>query len=168
MRKLLPILHVFTAVPVAVVSHSAIAAAALTFTLTSIAAAAEDAPEWAAQFGGASLAVVWQTAATANEKIATALAARKLDGVAEWAETIHLAAHAIEDQVKLDDRERRKRLTGALNQAAKIADDVIEGARHNEMDTTDAHYRRLKSALAVAKLRLPKEITGAPEAEKRR
>lgn len=119
-------------------------------------------PEWAELFGDASLAVIWQSAWTASEKIAEALAERKLAGIADWAETIHVAAHALVDQVKLDDNERTKRLHGALNQTAKIADDVLNHASHNEPDETAAAHQRLKSALALAKLRLPKVIIEAP------
>lgn len=119
-------------------------------------------PEWAGLFGDASLPVVWQSASAASEKIAAALDAQKFEGVADWAETIHLAAHALEDQVKIDDAERRKRLVGALDQAAKIADDVINGANHKEREKTVAAYGRLKAALALAKSRLPKDIVDAP------
>jgi len=118
--------------------------------------------EWAGLFGGASLPVVWQSASAANGKIAAAIAAKKLDGVADWAETIHLASHALEDQVKLPDVERAKRLKSTLEMAAKIADDVLDGANHNEVDQTADAHRRLSSALALAKSRLPKEILDAP------
>ncbi len=126
-----------------------------------------NAPEWAELFGGASLPVVWQSASSASEKIDAALAAKKLDGVADWAETIHLAAHALEDQIKIDDPERAKRLKGAFEQAAKIADDVLDAANHNESEKAAEAQRRLKSALALAKARLPKEILDAPKQEVR-
>ena len=121
-----------------------------------------DQPEWAELFGDASLAVIWQSAWVASEKITEALAERKLAGIADWAETIHVAAHALVDQVKLDDNERTKRLHGALNQTAKIADDVLNHASHEAPDETAAAHQRLKSALALAKLRLPKAIVEAP------
>lgn len=125
------------------------------------------APEWAEPFGGASLPVVWQSASAASEKIDAALAAKKLDGVADWAETIHLASHALEDQIKVDDAERAKRLKGAFEQAAKIADDVLDAANHNEPEKAADAQRRLKSALALAKTRMPKEILDAPKQEVR-
>jgi len=125
------------------------------------------APEWAELFGGASLPVVWQSVSAASEKIDAALAAKKLDGVADWAETIHLGSHALEDQIKIDDAERAKRLKGAFEQAAKIADDVINAANHNEMDKAADAQRRLKSALALAKARMPKEILDAPKQDVR-
>ena len=121
------------------------------------------APEWAELFGGASLPVVWQSASAASEKIDAALAAKKLDGVADWAETIHLASHALEDQAKVDDAERAKRLKAAFRQAAKIADDVLNAANHNEPEKAADAQRRLKSALALAKSRMPKEILDAPK-----
>jgi hypothetical protein len=127
----------------------------------------EAAPEWAGLFGGASLPVVWQSASAASDRIAAALAAKSMVGVADWAETIHLAAHALDDQVKLGDAERARRLTGALGQAAKIADDVLDGANHNEFDRTADAYRRLKSALMLARSRLPREIVEAPPQEVR-
>jgi hypothetical protein len=127
----------------------------------------ESAPEWAELFGGASLPVVWQSASSASEKIDAALAAKKLDGVADWAETIHLASHALEDQIKIADAERAKRLKGAFEQAAKIADDVLDAANHNEMDKAADAQRRLKAALALAKSRLPKEILDAPKQDVR-
>lgn len=120
-------------------------------------------PEWAGLFGGASLPVVWQSAVAAAERIDAALAAKTAAGIAEWAETIHLAAHALEDQIKLDDAERAKRLKGALDQAAKIADAVIAGANRNDLDQAADAHRRLKAALALAKARLPKEILEAPK-----
>ena len=141
--------------------------AAAAFTLRAAEEKAKKAPEWADLFGGASLPVVWQSAAAASEKIDAALAARKLDGVADWAETIHLASHALEDQVRLDDPERAKRLKAAFDQAAKIADDVINAAKHNEADKAADAQRRLKSALALAKVRMPKEILDAPQQEVR-
>lgn len=119
-------------------------------------------PEWAELFGDASLAVIWQSAWAASEKITAALADGKLAGIADWAETIHLAAHALVDQVKLEDSERTKRLHGALNQTAKIADDVLNHASHEAPDETAAAHQRLKSALALTKLRLPKAILEAP------
>jgi len=119
-------------------------------------------PEWAELFGDASLAVIWQSAWAASENITAALADRKLAGIAGWAETIHVAAHALVDQVTLDDSERNKRLRGALNQTAKIADDVLTHASHEKPDETAAAHQRLKSALALAKLRLPKAIVEAP------
>ncbi len=123
--------------------------------------------EWAELFGGASLPAVWQSATAASEKIDAALAARKLEGVASWAETIHLASHALEDQVKVGDPERAKRLKGAFEQAAKIADDVIKAANRNETDNAADAQRRLKSAVALAKSRMPKEILDAPKQEVR-
>ena len=125
------------------------------------------APEWAELFGGALLPVVWQSASAASEKIDAALVAKKLDGAADWAETIHLASHALEDQVKVEDAERAKRLKAAFEQAAKIADDVLDAANHNEVDKAAEAQRRLKSALALAKARMPKEILDAPKQEVR-
>jgi hypothetical protein len=127
----------------------------------------EDVPEWAELFGGASLAVVWQSASAASDKIAAALAGRKLEGVADWAETIHLAAHALVDQVKLEGADRALRLKGALAMAARIADDVLEGANHKEIDETADAFRRLKSALLLSKSRLPRAIVEAPPQEVR-
>jgi hypothetical protein len=127
----------------------------------------DKAPEWAELFGGASLPVVWQSVSAASEKIDAAIAAKKLDGVADWAETIHLGSHALEDQIKLDDAERAKRLKGAFEQAAKIADDVINAANHNEADQAADAQRRLKAALALGKTRMPKEILDAPKQEVR-
>jgi hypothetical protein len=125
------------------------------------------APEWAELFGGASLPVVWQSASASSDKIDAALAAKKLEGVASWAETIHLASHALEDQVKVSDAARAKRLKGAFEQAAKIADDVLDAANHNELEKAAEAQRRLKSALALAKSRMPKEILDAPKQEPR-
>lgn len=119
-------------------------------------------PEWAELFGDASLPVVWQSTTAAAEKIAAALATRQLAGVADWAETIHLAAHALIDQVKLTDANRKQRLDAALEQAAKLADEVLAGAQHSEVDQTAAAFKRLQSAIILTKTRLPKEITDAP------
>ncbi len=122
----------------------------------------DQAPEWGELFGGASLSVVWQGALAANQKIAAALATKSLEGVAAWAEIIHLAAHALDDQVAAGDIERAKRLKGALRQTAKIADDLLDAATRHQADETLAAHRRLSSALALARLRLPKEIVDPP------
>lgn len=121
----------------------------------------ENAPEWAELFGGASLPVVWQSARAAAEKIEAAIKTKRFDGVADWAETVHLAAHALEDQVKLDDGERQKRLNAALEQAAKIADDVLDAANHQEAEQLADSFRRMNAALRLAASRLPKEIVDA-------
>lgn len=153
-HRILASLFAFTAVSLTLSTHAAEAKKA-------------KAPEWAELFGGASLPVVWQSVSAASEKIDAALAAKKLDGVANWAETIHVGAHALEDQIKIVDAERAKRLKGAFDQAAKIADDVLNAANHNELEKAVDAQRRLKSALAVAKARLPKEILDAPKQELR-
>lgn len=121
----------------------------------------EKQPEWAGLFGGASLPVVWQSGNAAMTKIGEAVAAKKTEGVADWAETVHLASHALEDQVKLDDADRAKRLKGALEQAAKIADEVLDAANHNEVDKMADSYRRMNAAWKLAVTRLPKDITEA-------
>jgi hypothetical protein len=118
--------------------------------------------EWFELFGGASLPVVWQSATASAEKITEALAAGKGEGIADWAETIHLASHALIDQVDLLEEERKKRIDAALTQAAKLADEVLDGAQHNETAQTAAAFKRLQAALNLAKMRLPKEITEAP------
>jgi hypothetical protein len=124
-------------------------------------------PEWFELFGDASLPVVWQSTTASADNITKALADKKLDGVAAWAETIHLASHALIDQVKLDDAEKKKRLDAALEQAAKLADEVLDAAQHNEPDKTAAEFKRLSAALTLAKTRLPKEITEAAPATPR-
>ncbi len=58
-------------------------------------------------------------------------------------------------------------LTPALEQAAKIADDLINAGNHNEPEKAAEAQRRLKSALALAKSRMPKEILDAPKQEPR-
>ncbi len=126
------------------------------------AAPAEHPPEWAELFGGAALPVGWQSAEAARVKIDAAVQARSFDGIAAWAETIHLAAHALDDQVKLDDPERQRRLTGALVQAARLADEVLDAARHREAEKLGEAFRRLTSALKLAALRLPAEVVNAP------
>jgi hypothetical protein len=124
-------------------------------------------PEWAELFGDAPLPVIWQSAKASADRISAALGARKLDGVANWAETIHLAAHALVDQVQLPSAEAQQRLVAALNQAAKLADDVLDGAQHDEAPAAAAAFRRLNAALQLAQRRLPSEITSAPPAELR-
>jgi hypothetical protein len=148
---------------------SLITLSAVVFALTASAAEEKkaNAPEWAELFGDASLPVVWQSASAASENIDAALAAKKLDSVADWAETIHIASHALEDQIKVDDAERAKRLKAAFEQAAKIADDVFDAANHNEVDKAAEAQRRLKAALALAKARMPKEILDAPKQDVR-
>ncbi len=126
------------------------------------AAPAEKKAEPSALFRGATKAALWQSAAAADERIAAALAAGKLDGVDLWAETIHLAAHAMEHRVTISDAERAKQLKDALSQASKIADLVLDGANHHDLDKTAGAHRRLRAALDQAKSLLPQEILDAP------
>lgn len=120
-----------------------------------------DEPEWAELFGGAPLPVVWHSLAASGERITVALKDQQLKGVADWAETVHLAAHALMDQVKVPEADRQQRLNAALRQAAKLADEVLDGAQHEDRQATSAAYRRLASALTLIKSRLPKDITEA-------
>lgn len=149
------------------VSLFAFAAASLAPTTPAAEKKQPAAPEWAELFGGASLPVVWQSVAAASARIDAALNAQKLDGVADWAETIHLGSHALDDQIKLDDAQRARRLKGALEQAARIADDVLDAAHHNETEQAVEAQRRLKAALALTKIRLPKDVVDAPQQEVR-
>src|SRR6266487_3536085 len=64
-------------------------------------------PEWTGLFGGAPLPLVWQSASAASEKIAAALAEKKLDGIPDWAETIHLASHALQSQAKVSEADKQ-------------------------------------------------------------
>lgn len=124
-------------------------------------------PEWADLFGDAPLPVVWQSMTAAAARAAAALGAPKLDGVADMAETIHLGAHALSDQVQDADAEKKKRLTAALTQAAKIADELLDAAQHGEPDVAKEALRRINAALALARSRLPQEITAAAPATPR-
>jgi hypothetical protein len=119
----------------------------------------DEKPEWSELFGDAPLPVVWQSASAAADNITKALANKKLDEVPASSETIHLASHALIDQVKLDDPEKKKRLSAALEQAAKIADEVLEASQHNEPEKAAVEFKRLKAALSLAKARLPKDVT---------
>jgi len=116
--------------------------------------------EWAEAFGGVSLPEVWQRLRTAEAVIETSLAQRSLAGLADAAETIHLAAHALVDQVRLPDAARQIRLAAALHQAAALADEVQHHATNANPDHTTAAFRRLQSALNLARLRLPTTVTG--------
>ncbi len=122
-----------------------------------------DVNEWDKLFRGVALPAVWQSAQAALAKLDGALQAKNWQEVAEEAEKIHLAAHALDDQVKLGDIERQKRLRGALRQAAKIADDVIDAAEHKEPEKLAEAFRRLNAAMRLTALRLPKEIADAPK-----
>lgn len=131
-------------------------------------APAAEKPEWAETFGGTALPAVWQAAVAARERIAAAVAAKQFDGISEAAERVHLAAHAIDDQLTLPDPERARRLRAALRQAAKLADDLLEAASHSEPEKTAEAFRRLQSALRLVQLRLPTEITDSAPASTRR
>ena len=122
------------------------------------------APDWAELFGGASQPAIWQSIEAAAAKVTAALAGGQTAGVAAWAETVHLGAHALVDQVKPEDPERAQRLHAVLEHAARLADEVIATAGRKEIDLAAAAHRRLQSALALARLRLPPAITNAPPA----
>ena len=150
-------------------------ASVLVFAFSSVALAADNTsqksdtvkkekrpPEWAELFGNASLPVVWQSATAASEKIAAALADKKLDGIPDWAETIHLAAHALQSQAKVENPDRQADMADACRLAARIADDVTAAAWANDIEKTNTAYQRVKLALGIAQRNLPKEIVNAP------
>jgi hypothetical protein len=118
-------------------------------------------PEWAALFGDASLPLLWQSASAASAKIAAALADKKLDGIPDWAETIHLASHALQSQVKVSNADRQADLIDAFRLSARIADDVTAGAWAGDVTKTNDAYQQAKLALAIAQRSLPKEIVDA-------
>jgi hypothetical protein len=120
------------------------------------------APEWAELFGGASQPAIWQSIEAAAAQVTAALAGGQTAGLAAWAETIHLGTHALVDQVKPENPERAQRLHAVLEHAARLADEVIATAGRKEIDLAAAAHRRLQSALALARLRLPPTITQAP------
>jgi hypothetical protein len=117
------------------------------------------APEWAEAFGEVPLPEVWHGLRAAETIIEAALAQRRLEGLAEPAETIHLAAHALMDQVRLPDANHQIRLAAALNQAAGLADEVLGHAADDQPDHAAASFRRLQSAINLARLRLPSSVT---------
>ena len=122
------------------------------------------APEWAELFGGASQPAIWQSIETAAAKVTAALAGGQTAGIGAWAETVHLGAHALVDQITPEDPERARRLHAVLEHAARLADEVLATAERKEIDLAAAAHRRLQSALALARLRLPPAITNAPPA----
>ena len=117
---------------------------------------AKQPPEWAGLFGDASLPVIWQSAAAASDKIAAALTDKKLDGIPDWAETIHLASHALQSQAKMADADKQANLVDAFRLAARIADDVTAAAWAKDVEKTNTAYQRVKLALAIAQRSLPK------------
>lgn len=119
-------------------------------------------PEWAELFGGVPLPAVWQSAAAASDKISAALAEKKFDGIPDWAETIHLASHALQSEAKATTDERQANLTDAFRLSARIADDVTAAAWAGDVTKTDRAYQRMKLALAIAQRSLPNEIVAAP------
>lgn len=124
-------------------------------------------PEWAELFGDASLPTVWLSAGESAKRIKDALEQGTLKGVADWAETIHLAAHALIDQVIVDDAGKKRRLDAALEHAAILADEVLDGARHTETARTAQGFKRLDSALTLAGLRLPLAVREGPAEQPR-
>jgi hypothetical protein len=144
------------------------------FGLTTLAPAAEpaaggpstkqtpEAPEWAALFGDASLVTIWQSATAALDKIDEAVVYKELEVIPDWAETIHLASHALQAQVKVQDPDRQADLIDAFRLSARIADDIIAGAEAKDFARTNTAYQRVKLALAIARRSMPKEILNAP------
>jgi hypothetical protein len=115
-------------------------------------------PEWAELFGDASLPTVWLSVAESAKRINAALENDSLDGVTDWAETIDLAAHALIDQVSVGEDGSERRLHAALEHAAQLADEVLDGAQHVELASTERAFKRLYSAVHLIGLRLPKSI----------
>jgi hypothetical protein len=115
-------------------------------------------PEWAGVFGDASLPVIWQSAQAADEKIAAVLKEKALARVPDWAETMHLASHALQAQVKVADPDQQGNLADACRVAARIADDVTAAAGANDVDQTNVAYHRMKLALNIAPRCLPPDL----------
>lgn len=118
--------------------------------------------DWPKLFNDASPALIWQSVLAATDKIEAAVAAKTLDGTKEWSKTAFLGLHALREKVKPLDANKQKRLEGALAQATRIADGLVEAAYHKELDKMPAATTRLRSALQLIALRLPEEVTTAP------
>ncbi|KXU35145.1 hypothetical protein AXK11_07285 [Cephaloticoccus primus] len=120
--------------------------------------------DWGSVFGKAALPQTWKSITTASENARVALDRADLARVPDLAETIHLGAHALYDQ--LDTIQRigeidTTRLRAALAQLALLADDLLDHAQHGDLARARSTYARLSSAIGVTAIRLPVPLLDA-------
>jgi len=121
--------------------------------------AVEHSDEWREHYSNASLPLVWKSLLAAQNALLDGLGrGEDLPSLTRYAETIHLTAHALLDQVLLPQVMERQRLDAALAQTAALADSLLEPLHHGDRHAAHATFSRLVSAIGVLKIRLPEEI----------
>jgi len=121
--------------------------------------AVEHSDEWREHYGDASLPLVWKSLLAAQDALRDGIdRAEALPGLTRYAETIHLTAHALLDQVALPQPAEQQRIEAALAQTAALADALLEPLHHGEQLASRATFSRLSSAIGVVKLRLPESV----------
>jgi len=121
--------------------------------------AVEHSDEWREHYNDALLPLVWKSLIAAQDALLDGLGrGEDLPALTRYAETIHLTAHALLDQVLLPQVMERQRLDAALAQTAALADTLLEPLHHSDRHAAHATFSRLASAIGVLKIRLPDEI----------
>jgi len=125
----------------------------------------EHSDEWREHYGDASLPLVWKSLLAAQDALLDGLGrGENLPGLTRYAETIHLTAHALLDQVVLPQAIERQRLDAALAQTAALADALLEPLHHGDRHAAHATFSRLSSAIGVLKIRLSEQVQTEAEA----
>jgi|GEM_PF-885764 len=126
--------------------------------------AVEHSNEWREHYGDASLPLVWKSLLAAQDALLDGLGrAENLPGLTRYAETIHLTAHALLDQVALPSPAEQQRIEASLAQTAALADALLETLHHSDRHAAHATFSRLTSAIGVVKIRLPETIQSQAE-----
>jgi len=126
--------------------------------------AIEHSDEWREHYSNASLPLVWKSLLAAQDALLDGLGkADNLAGLTRYAETIHLTAHALLDQVSLPRPAEQQRIEASLAQTAALADALLEPLHHSELLAAQATLSRLSSAIGVLKIRLPDQVQSQAE-----
>jgi len=124
----------------------------------------EHSDEWREHYGEASLPLLWKSLLAAQDALIDGLGrSDDLPEFTRYAETIHLTAHALLDQVVLPQPSEQQRLNASLAQTAALADTLLEPLHHNDRPAAHATFSRLTSAIGVLKIRLPELLQNQAE-----
>jgi len=124
----------------------------------------EHSDEWRAHYSSASLPLVFKSLLAARDALRYGLDQdAELPALTRYAETIHLTAHALLDQVVLPQPAEQQRLNASLAQTAALADALLEPLHHSERAAARTSFSRLNSAIGVVSIRLPELLQSQAE-----
>ncbi|WBT39632.1 MULTISPECIES: hypothetical protein [Hyphomicrobium] len=91
----------------------------------------------------------WAFIASTTADVEKLVAEKKIEPIHELAEHIASAVHALEDKSDMVTGDAKTKLTSALKQLDKAADDLHHSAEKNDSDATALNLKRVKGLLPL-------------------